>query len=82
MHFHHVTPQAILVYLVFMVSIQSYAAPERKIFGQIGLAFAVIITMLLVTDYFIQFSVVPVRRNELICQFDRFLHIQDRFSVL
>ena len=49
-----------LVYLVFMVSIQSYAAPEKKIFGQIGLAFAVITTMLLVADYFIQFSVVPV----------------------
>lgn len=49
-----------LVYLIFMVSIQSYASPEKKIFGQIGLAFAVITTMLLVADYFIQFSVVPV----------------------
>lgn len=49
-----------LVYLVFMVSIQSYASPEKKIFGQISLAFAVITTMLLVADYFIQFSVVPV----------------------
>jgi hypothetical protein len=50
----------LLVYLVFMVSIQSYAIPEKKIFGQISLAFAVITTMLLVADYFIQFSVVPV----------------------
>jgi membrane protein CcdC involved in cytochrome C biogenesis len=50
----------LLVYLVFMVSIQSYAAPEKKIFGQVSMAFAVISTMLLVADYFIQFSVVPV----------------------
>ena len=50
----------VLSYLVLMVCIQSYASPSRKIFGQISFAFALIATAVLLGDYFIQFSVVPV----------------------
>jgi hypothetical protein len=56
-------PLAILMifaYVVLMVSIQAYASRDRKIFGQIGLSFAIMATLILVGDYFVQFSVVPV----------------------
>ena len=50
----------ILAYVVLMVSIQAYASRDRKIFGQIGLAFAIMAALILLGDYFVQFSVVPV----------------------
>ena len=50
----------ILAYLVLMVSIQAYASRDRKIFGQIGLSFAIMAALILLGDYFVQFSVVPV----------------------
>lgn len=43
-----------------MVAIQAYASPARKIFGQIGLSFGIITTIVLLVDYFVQFSVVPI----------------------
>ena len=43
-----------------MVSIHSYAARRKKIFSQIGLSFAIIAAVILLSDYFIQFSVIPV----------------------
>lgn len=49
-----------LSYLVLMVSIHVYASNQRKIFSQIGLSFALLATMVLVGDYFVQFSVVPI----------------------
>ena len=49
-----------LSYLVLMVSIHAYASNRRKIFSQIGLSFALLATMVLVGDYFVQFSVVPI----------------------
>ncbi len=49
-----------LAYLVLMVSIHVYASSQRKIFSQIGLSFALLATMVLVGDYFVQFSVVPI----------------------
>jgi hypothetical protein len=49
-----------LSYLVLMVSIHVYASSQRKIFSQIGLSFALLATMVLVGDYFVQFSVVPI----------------------
>jgi len=49
-----------LAYLVLMVSIHVYASNQRKIFSQIGLSFALMATMVLVGDYFVQFSVVPI----------------------
>jgi len=50
----------ILIYMVLMVSIHSYAENQKKIFSQIGLSFALITTAILLCDYFIQVSVVPV----------------------
>ena len=47
-----------LVYYVLMVSIHYFAPAERKIFSQIGMSFALISTATLVTDYFIQLSVI------------------------
>ncbi len=49
-----------LTYLVLMVAIHAYASNQRKIFSQIGLSFALLATMVLVGDYFVQFSVVPI----------------------
>ena len=49
-----------LSYWVLMVSIHVYASNQRKIFSQIGLSFALMATMVLVGDYFVQFSVVPI----------------------
>lgn len=49
-----------LSYLVLMVAIHVYASSQRKIFSQIGLSFALLATMVLVGDYFVQFSVVPI----------------------
>lgn len=49
-----------LSYLVLMVAIHAYASNQRKIFSQIGLSFALLATMVLVGDYFVQFSVVPI----------------------
>lgn len=56
-------PPAIILtlsYLALMVSIHAYASIQRKIFSQIGLSFALLATMVLVGDYFVQFSVVPI----------------------
>lgn len=50
----------VLSYLILMVAIQAYASPARKIFGQIGLSFGIITTIVLLVDYFVQFSVVPI----------------------
>ncbi|MBN1202801.1 MAG: hypothetical protein JXJ20_13195 [Anaerolineae bacterium] len=49
-----------LGYVILMVSIHAYAPPQRKIFSQISLAFAIIAAMILIGDYYVQFSVVPV----------------------
>ena len=49
-----------LLYVIWMVSIHFYAAPSKKIFGQIGLSFASMSALILISDYFIQFSVVPI----------------------
>lgn len=50
----------ILSYVILMVSIHSYASQQKKIFSQIGLSFATITAVILLSAYFIQFSVVPV----------------------
>ena len=46
----------ILAYVTLMVSIHAYAPSYKKIFSQIGLAFALMSAVILVSDYFIQFS--------------------------
>jgi cytochrome c oxidase subunit IV len=50
----------VLSYLVLMVSIHACASQDRKIFSQIGLSFAVLAALILLVDYFVQFSVVPI----------------------
>ena len=49
----------VVVYVVLMVSIHAYAAQHKKIYSQIGLFFALIAAGILLSDYLIQFSVVP-----------------------
>lgn len=50
----------ILIYVVLMTAIHAYAGRGKKIFSQIGLCFAVITAAILLIDYFVQFSVIPV----------------------
>lgn len=50
----------ILVYLVFMAALHQAAPQPRKIYSQIGLIFASFAGLVLLADYFLQFSIVPV----------------------
>jgi len=50
----------VLGYVALTVSIHSYAESQRKVFSQIGLSFALIAAVILLSDYYLQFSVVPV----------------------
>jgi hypothetical protein len=50
----------VLAYVTLMVSIHASAPDHKKIFSQTGLAFALIAAVVLVSDYFIQFSVIPM----------------------
>jgi hypothetical protein len=47
-----------LLFVILMACIHSYAPDDRKIFGQIGLSFALIYAAVITTDYFLQFTVV------------------------
>jgi len=49
-----------LAYVVWTVSIHANAAPHKKIYSQVGLIFASMAALVLITDYFVQFSVVPI----------------------
>jgi len=49
----------ILTYLIFIVSVHSFALIQNKIFSRIGLTFAIISSVVLLSCYFIQFSVIP-----------------------
>ena len=46
-----------LLFLVLMVCIHHFAPPDRKLFSQLGLAFAVIYAAAISIDYFIQLTV-------------------------
>lgn len=50
----------LLIYVVLLVAIHGYAPRQRRVFGQIGVAFAIMSATILVSAYFIQFAVVPV----------------------
>jgi len=50
----------VLAYVALMASIHSLAAGPKKVFSQIGLSFALVAAVILASDYFIQFSVIPV----------------------
>ena len=47
-----------IIFVVLIASIHQYAARNRKIFSQIGFAFAIITALLLTTDYFVQITVI------------------------
>lgn len=47
-----------LAYVALMACIHQHAAPDRKLFSQIGLAFAIIAAAPLVINYFVQVSVI------------------------
>lgn len=49
-----------LAYVVWTAAIHAAAAPHKQIFSQVGLVFAAMSSLVLVTDYFLQFSVVPI----------------------
>jgi hypothetical protein len=50
----------VLIYVALMASIHAYAAPDNQIFSQIGLTFAVISAVILLSAYYIQFAVIPI----------------------
>ena len=50
----------VVVYVILVVSIHAHAAQHKKIYSQIGLSFALIAAVVLLGDYFVQFSVVPI----------------------
>src|SRR5215211_3180218 len=50
----------VVVYVILVVSIHTYAAQDKKVYSQIGLSFALIAAGVLLSDYFVQFTVVPV----------------------
>ena len=49
-----------LAYVAWTVAIHAAAAARKQIFSQVGLIFASMAALILVTDYFLQFSVVPI----------------------
>jgi hypothetical protein len=49
----------VVVYVVLVASIHAHAARHKNVYGQIGLSFALIAAGVLLSDYFVQFSVVP-----------------------
>lgn len=56
-------PMAILLtlaYVIWMIAIHAAAAPHKKVYGQVGLVFASMAGLVLITDYFIQFAIVPI----------------------
>jgi hypothetical protein len=50
----------VLGFVALMVSIHFNTEDQRRIFSQIGLSFALIAAVILLSDYYLQFSVVPV----------------------
>ncbi len=50
----------VLLYLILMNSIHSYAGTQKRVFSQIGMSLAIVSAVILWTDYFIQVSVIPV----------------------
>ena len=50
----------VLAYVMLMVAIHFYAPGQKRIFSQVGLSFALIAAAILVSDYYIQFSVIPM----------------------
>lgn len=50
----------VVLYVVLVSSIHAQATPQKRVYAQIGLSFALLAAGVLLSDYFVQFSVVPV----------------------
>jgi len=50
----------VVLYVVLVSSIHVQAGPRKKVHAQLGLSFALLLAGVLLGDYFVQFSVVPV----------------------
>jgi hypothetical protein len=50
----------VVIYVILVVAIHARANQHKKIYGQIGLSIALIAAVVLLGDYFVQFSVVPI----------------------
>lgn len=50
----------VLAYLALMLAIHAYAPAPKKIFSHAGVALALIVTAILLVDYFLQFSIIPM----------------------
>jgi hypothetical protein len=50
----------VVLYVILVAAIHARATPHKKIYGHIGLSFALIAAAVLLGDYFVQFSVVPI----------------------
>jgi hypothetical protein len=50
----------LVLYVILISSIHAHAPPQKKVYAQIGLSFALLGAGVLLGDYFVQFSVVPV----------------------
>lgn len=47
-----------IAYLIMMITIYHTAPENKKLFGSLGVAFAIMASLILITDYFIQVSVI------------------------
>jgi hypothetical protein len=50
----------LLIYVILVISIHGYAPDRKRVFGQIGLAFAIMSAVILVSTYYSQAAIVPV----------------------
>lgn len=50
----------VVVYVALVASVHTYAGSQRKVYSLVGLSFALISSGVLLGNYFVQFSVVPV----------------------
>lgn len=50
----------VLALVALMVAVHSYVEAGRKILSHIGLSFALMAAVILLSDYYLQFTVVPV----------------------
>jgi len=48
-----------ITFIIFVISVHSFASEKNKLFSRISLTFAIISTTVLLVCYFIQFSVIP-----------------------
>jgi len=59
-HWMYLAVFQLFAFLIFVISVHFVAKPEKKIFSFTGVAFTLISTAVLLADYFIQFSVIPI----------------------